>query len=113
MLGVTVWLMQAQPTPNLRTSTRLDIVATITMTKPICIFSKVLQLPNLLYDTYEFAQYVKAGKAFSFAFDGIFWKTAGKFGLGFGYFMSGIQVFNMGKAIFTQPDFENSKWILY
>ena len=77
------------------------------------LFSKVLHLPNLLYDTYEFAQYVKAGKAFSFAFDGIFWKTAGKFGLGFGYFMSGIQVFNMGKAIFTQPDFENSKWILY
>ena len=29
------------------------------------------------------------------------------------YFMSGIQVFNIGKAIFTQPDFENSKWILY
>ena len=77
------------------------------------LFAKALHLPNLLYDTYEFAQYVKAGRAFTFAFDGIFWEQAGKFGMLFGYGMSAVHIFNMGKAIFTQPDFENSNWILY
>jgi hypothetical protein len=76
------------------------------------LFSKFLHFPNLIYDTYEFAQYVKAGRAFSFAFDGIFWKKGGV-GMWFGYLMCLPQVFNMLKAIFTEPDFENSKWILY
>ena len=53
------------------------------------------------------------GKCNTFAFDGIFWDQAGKFGIWFGYGMSALQVFNMGKAIFTQPNFRNSKWILY
>lgn len=50
--------------------------------------------------------------AIAFAFDGIFWKQGGV-GMWFGYVMSAFSVFNMGKAIFTQPDFENSNWILY
>ena len=54
----------------------------------------------------------QAGRAFSFAFDGIFWEQGGV-GMWLGYGMSVGQVFNMGKAIFTQPDFENSNWILY
>ena len=76
------------------------------------LFTKALHLPNLLYDTYEFSQYVKARRALSFAFDGIFWKQGGV-GMWFGYVMSAFSVFNMGKANFTQPDFENSNWILY
>ncbi|MDD4077764.1 MAG: hypothetical protein PHT03_07325 [Bacilli bacterium] len=39
--------------------------------------------------------------------------TLSKAGMATGYLFAGISVFQLGKAIFTTPDFENSKWRLY
>ena len=43
-----------------------------------------------------------------------FWtQKANPIGPAIGYIVTAAQVNNLFKAIFSKPDFENSKWILY
>lgn len=59
------------------------------------------------------AQYVKFSNAF-FAELKPFWtQKANPVGLLFAYGMTTIQLINLLKSIFSIPDFENSRWILY
>lgn len=59
------------------------------------------------------AQYVKFSNAFLTELNPFWTQKANPIGLVFAYGMTAFQVNNLLKAIFSKPDFENSKWILY
>ena len=59
------------------------------------------------------AQYVKFSNAFLTELNPFWTQKANPIGLAIGYIVTAAQVNNLFKAIFSKPDFENSRWILY
>ena len=59
------------------------------------------------------AQYVKYSNAFLAELNPFWTQKANPIGLVIGYYIMTKQVINFLKAVFSKPDFENSKWNLY
>lgn len=77
------------------------------------MFSRAWTLVDFFGQVNATAQYWKYSKAMSIV-SSTFWKSkANPLALIVGYGLTGYQLFNLGRAIFTTPDFENSPWILY
>lgn len=76
------------------------------------IFSKAWALAGFFGQVNAMAEYWKYSKAMSIV-SSSYWKQVKPLSLAIGYIMAGSQVFSLGQAIFTKPDFDSGKWILY
>ena len=77
------------------------------------MFSKAWTLTNFFSEVNYMAQYWKYSKAMSIVSKTFWISKANCFSLFVGYSMAVYQVYNLGKAFFSTPDFNSDKWILY
>ena len=76
------------------------------------LFSKAPKITNFLSESYVLSQSYSAKTAIPLAAKGVWMSKAGWISRGIGFGATVIQFYNLYNAI-TNPDIENSKWILY
>ena len=74
------------------------------------ITSKIPTIFNVLV-AHEFGKYY--GLTFLESSKALLLSDASTLGLAAGYLLTAWQYYNLFRSIFTTPDFENSRWILY